>query len=322
MIEQLLQGGKTQSVLPWSGPGNKTLKFGTEELGYFGTVTDDELFTTNEVLEFTGITAGNTITSGTFFWFKFILKGRIIYIRSLQMKTTVTWADLYNAGLVYGTADDGLFPLSPPVKQLKWKIKEEGAVKWFLKARTMTGMGVDPYTDPNSSLERIGSEFDELLGRVCIGSSPNAGAWEKYQLAVLGIVANVFDITAETYSVVTTSSLLRAYGTITGTNKNKTQVRSSDRWRPVLELFDGGILAIEPNDVVGRLTDGIEAPKVFNTNITGDATISPQVVSGEVIPDITPPDTFTAEQINPVVAPRAVHGVSDFKQVTLSFTTV
>lgn len=322
MIEQLLQTGKGQATLDWSGPGVKTLKFGNEDLGYFGTVTDDELFTTNEVLDFTGLTAGNTITATTYFWFKFILKGRVIYIRSFPMKTTISWADLYKAGLVYGTTDNGTFPLAPPVKQLKWKIKEEGTQKWFLKARTMTGMGVDPYTDANNDPERLGSEFDELLGRVCVGSSPGAGKWEKYQLTSLGLVANVFEVTANTNRDSPTAFLVRSYNTITGTNMAKTQAASSSRWRPVLELFDGSILAIEPGEVVGRLTDGIDGPRSFATAASGVPAKRPQVVSGVIMPDVNPPNTFTALPINPVIAPRGIYGDVDFKPTALSFTTV
>lgn len=322
MIEQLLQTGKGQATLDWSGPGVKTLKFGNEDLGYFGTVTDDELFTTNEVLDFTGLTAGNTITGTSYFWFKFILKGRVIYIRSFQMKTTASWADLYKAGLIYGTTDNGVFPLAPPVKQLKWKIKEEGDKKWFLKARTMTGAGIDPYTDVNSDPERIGSEFDELLGRVCLGSSPDAGKWEKYQLAVLGIVANVYDITANTNRDSTTAALIRAYGSITGTNVTKTQALSSDRWRPVLELFDGSILVIPPEEIVGAGKDGIVAPQTLTAAMTPATASNPQAVFGEFVDPIAAPKSFTATLVEPVLMAISVKDTVDFKPINLKLTTV
>ena len=322
MIEQLLAGGATKATLPWSGPGIKVIKFGTEDLGYFGTVDDNELFTPAEVLELTGLTAGTVLGTTASFWFKFIFKGKIIYIRNQPTRHKIKWSELYSAGLIYGESGTGVVPGTPGVGQLKWKIKEEGAQKWFLKARTIKGASGDPYLQSNGVGERDGSEFDELLGRVCTGSSPGAGKWEKYSVVEVGLSANQFDITANSFKTTLTSCLVRGYGSIDATQLGKTTGGAMYRWRPVLELFDGGTLVLPPETIIGAGTDGLVSPRTFTATIGDTTAVNPQVVSGALIEPITPPKSFTAALVEPVFMPINVLSSVDFKPVTLKFTTV
>lgn len=321
MIEALLIGGAAPlATLPWSGPGPKTLKFGTEDLGYFGKLSQDELFSVKETNDLAGITVG-TATPYTPEWMKFILKGKVIYMGTRLFRLSVSWTQIYEAGCVYGTNDNGLYPTAKPTNQLKWKRKEEGNKSWFLKLRIMQGMNNDPFTDATG--DSSSSEWDLLVSRVVTGTHPNAGIWEKTDPG--GIDTDYYTWTQETAAARLNNALTRGGSRTAAMLKQeggKTYVAGTHGWRPVFELFDGSSLTIEPAEVVGRLTDGIDAPRSLSATNAGTPAKKPQVVSGAIIPDINPPPTFTAAPANPVIVPRGINGKVDFKPTALSFTTV
>lgn len=87
------------------GPGPTELLRGNNEFGYFGTVTQEQLFTATEVQVGVGVTA---TTVGVITWEKFIYQGKILYLPSRALHTGLSWNALYGIGCVFGTDDTGL----------------------------------------------------------------------------------------------------------------------------------------------------------------------------------------------------------------------
>lgn len=90
-------------------PGNKTLIAGDNNAGFLGFVTGAELITGSGIAAAIGLSAGTLINSDTP-WIKYIWKGKICFYPLKPIRHSATWDDIYNAGAVYGTGDEGLFP--------------------------------------------------------------------------------------------------------------------------------------------------------------------------------------------------------------------
>lgn len=321
MIEALIAGKPAKAItLPLSGPGSKTLLFGTEELGYFGRVTQDELFTGQEVNDLAGMTVG-VVGPVKFDWMKFVLKGKIIFIASQPLRINVSWVAIYEAGCVYGVNGVGPYPSANPTNQFKWKMKPEGNKKWFLKIRSIKGSDIDPY--PETGDYTSGSEYNQLIGRMITGSHSNAGVWESNPPADIGADRPYF--TQETRADYHQNTLARGsdlFSAMYISSATKTSVIAKYGYRAVFELFDGSTLVAEPSDVNGRLVDGVDAPRTFTGVSTSDTVKRPQLVSGTLIPDINPPNVFTSVISDPILKPSAVNSSVDFKPSILSFTNV
>lgn len=184
MIE--LFHGSLGGVLPTysdSGPGNKTLLFGNEQLGYFGEVTESELISRQELSSLTGFAPilPNAAATGKI-WLKFFFKGKIIYIAKMPFASGSSWNDFYNAGLVYGTNDNGKYPSATPTNQYNPITKKEGERTWTLIPRLPIGADTDP-APYNATLgiamgNTQASEMTMLMSRVWNGSA--AGITEKW----------------------------------------------------------------------------------------------------------------------------------------------
>lgn len=151
MLEALASSGLGSSQsYPDSGPGPKTLRYGTSDLGYFGEVTANELLTLNELrrqLNFWGGT--DNAPSPT--WIKMFSAGKVIYFPTQAAAVGIGWNMLYSAGLVYGTDDNGIVPGSPGVNQMAVVNKDA----FNFKVRCFKSQVVDPAN--HGGLEAIGT---------------------------------------------------------------------------------------------------------------------------------------------------------------------
>ena len=119
MIEALLSSGQKEGAsYPNSGPGIKTLAFGDETLGYFGEVSQEELVSVFDLRQQLSFWEGEEST-GAIAWIKMFLDGTVIYFPKYPTVYNVGWNALYNAGLVYGTDDNGLYPSGSPTNQFR-----------------------------------------------------------------------------------------------------------------------------------------------------------------------------------------------------------
>ena len=90
-----------------TGHGNQTMRAGDWDLGYFGIVQTAEFITPSSLISRFGI-GGVAINQDSLGWVKVAYKGKVLLIPNRSIVRDLKYADLYNAGLVYGTNDNGI----------------------------------------------------------------------------------------------------------------------------------------------------------------------------------------------------------------------
>jgi hypothetical protein len=229
------------------GPGPTTLLAGDMIDGFFGEVPVAELFSGDELATAIGLTAG-TSQHSTEPWLKFAIDNKIVYIAKKPYRHSVSWDNIYQAGAVYGTNDNGLYPTGTVKNQLTTVTKGTDS----FKVRLPSGGHADPvtrvYTSANTNAGE-GSEWNRLMYRIHVdvpdGSQtydggPQIGAnWAEYTNA--DIVVGAGDGRAswgqETYNSDTTSRIVRGIGRLSYLQSSTSSVASGDSgWRPLLEL--------------------------------------------------------------------------------------
>lgn len=281
MNEALLSTGGKTIYVDNSGPGPKALVAGDTTMGYFGEVTDSQLFSISQVAAAGSLFQGNDnsgLTVGSNHWLKFIWNGKIIYIAKRPFRDNISWADLYAAGLVYGTRDNGKYPLATPKHQYIQMPKNEGPKTWVLKPRLVKGYDVDPITNSGGSNIYAG-EWSQLLGRCSIAADGAINPkFASFSYAPLGWTNSSPDsIVMETVSTNVNQTIIRgdgASGQIMGAYRavlktDRTSGASGHFWRPVLELIPD-TEAKDPYQLLYR-TPGPFAPVITDVRRwTGD----------------------------------------------------
>lgn len=251
MNEQLLSTGSNAIYIANSGPGPKTLLAGDANLGYFGEVTDLQLFTPAQVAGQAGLFLGTdnptavSAANGNM-WLKFIRNSVVIFIAKMPFRSNISWADLYAAGLVYGTRDSGKYPLATPKHQFIQMPKYEGPKLWVLKPRLITGYPADPSTGGTV----LTGEWNQLYGRAINDLNGGVGAPKFANLAYaatgLSPSSGPDTIVQESLTSNTNncfvrgdgagSAILAAARTILKTDKSSGTL-AAHGWRPLLELI-------------------------------------------------------------------------------------
>lgn len=106
---------QTQGYYSNLGPGPQKVIRGDWVAGFFGEYLPVDFVTHADVANkikaavknTTGISF-STSTGGN--WYKFVYKGKILYIPSVQLLTSNNWQNGYNAGFIYGSDDFGKTP--------------------------------------------------------------------------------------------------------------------------------------------------------------------------------------------------------------------
>lgn len=243
MLEALLAGGGDPRGIyyPDSGPGTKWLKKGDTQAGWFGEVHSDDLFTGEQIMGaanfWQGANATRPFLSGVI-WLKFFYKGKVLYVARSPFKSAVDWNSIYNAGLVYGTRDNGRYPVGAGVYQYIQMTKKEGERTWGLKPRLLTGVITDPSADSTPE-ELAGGEWAQLVGRVVgLANGLVPDKWDT--LGGLGWVGNTAysTLTQETSAGYQANCIVRGGSMSLVAYVTTTKTSTSYYWRPVLELLD------------------------------------------------------------------------------------
>lgn len=90
-------------------PGSKYLLAGTRQAGFLGFVQAADFIDGPTAALEVGIASGTPINSDTP-WIKYMWKGRVCFTPLKPIRHSVTWVDIYNAGAVYASGDEGLVP--------------------------------------------------------------------------------------------------------------------------------------------------------------------------------------------------------------------
>lgn len=104
--ERTLNFPITQGFFLNMGPGPRELKRGTWQRGWFGKVSNEEMFTAADVRGL--VSKLNMFSWNPDYWDKFIYNGKILFIPNKSMGYT-TLVALYQAGIVYGVDGNGMY---------------------------------------------------------------------------------------------------------------------------------------------------------------------------------------------------------------------
>jgi hypothetical protein len=257
---ELLQWGLNPlgKEYPDSGPGSKWLLYGDEQLGYFGEINETELFSRQELagVTFFAPSSINPAASGRI-WLKFYFKNKIIYIAKMPFYTSTTWSDLYAAGLVYGTNDNGKYPYpaGTPVNQFNPVVKVEQGRRWTLIPRLPTGSDLDPApynaTLTLSMSDTQQSEMTALFSRVWNGG--NTGAitekWDRFLNADLTFNNVWLTLCKESFSNNNAAAVIAGSGVYLY-DRSLVVKNVVAHYRPVLELIDASKVPISPMPIL------------------------------------------------------------------------
>lgn len=163
-----LTPNKPLAYMPYTGPGPQILNRGDWNFGYFGKLPMSDLFTTQDCKNFVGTipTSATENTDANLGWFKFVYKGRIIFIASQALYANLTWELLYRAGVIYGN-----FPSAdwaPYAKTTFGTIPQAKAVTkgdHSFIMRVPTSRAVMSSTS-GAQADQIGGEYDLILSYV------------------------------------------------------------------------------------------------------------------------------------------------------------
>ena len=288
MWENLLTSGLTGGAnhYPESGPGNKNLIAGDDQLGYFGPVSTQQLFTPDQLgNELGGFYPGVSVPEDHG-WFKFFFKGKVIYIAKRPHRSAVSWSQLYNAGVVYGVAGPGKYPTATPTEQLTKVSKQEGVRQWPLIVRLPTVMATDPAAAPSPTVAQD-AEWSQLFQRMVAGGWPQG--WASLGVTDVGTndrgVQTLHSWGQETQNTANANKAVGGYFTSvnylsfepgTAASRNNANFGTGYfGWRPVLELVPTGKI-----NAPIRISNDPQGPKqlVIRDNIGQPGVRRPQGV--------------------------------------------
>lgn len=247
-------------VFPLSGPGTKTMLFGSLDAGYFGIVSTSEFMDEYgfQARLFKDETIVGTLITGTLFWMKFAYKGRFIFVPSRPLIYSLTWNDLYNLGVVYPFEQEAhqIAAGVTRVRQGKVFMVKEGSKTWKLKPRLPRLTPLDPIDGiKNGSVEWDSGEFWELYRHVHKLYSYGDASWADLgsQLALTNE-----EWLQNTRTGTPTTSFTQKFGLNGGTPVTKS---GSSYYRPVLEIVNDReiIIPLEQQvyNIEGRLVQPI-----------------------------------------------------------------
>jgi len=232
-----------------NGPGPYELIAGDMTAGFFGEVPVSELITGDDLATAIGLSAGTSQYSNEP-WLKFTLDGNIIYVAKKPYRHTVTWENIYQAGAVYGTGDNGLYP-SGGDKLQDANISVDG---FSLDVTLLRGTNTDPaiYSNGFDMDYTHTSEWNRLIYPIHSGvhtdsSNPSTPSvpyaqWATYSdgdLLVHNSFGNgSFSWVQETQNADTARRFIRGGIGVTYVYRNtSTDVDRGYGWRPALRLI-------------------------------------------------------------------------------------
>lgn len=244
MLEMLVAGGG-KPYYPNSGPGPKSLAGGNEQAGYFGTLTQAQLFTPTEIFNLLNIPTIGPSTDTSMIWCKFFYKGKIVYIPTRPINDgalqAFSWTDLYQLGLVYGTDSDGAFPSpvgSPVNQRITFSKTLEGKTAGFWP-RFSAASDIDP-TDTTSAGATGKGELAELLSNVYqLGFKFGTGKWDSLPTGSLEVTnQGMMRTSSGTGTGMIMGTTNGAAGKMTYSSSGKSVNQASWRWWPVLQYIN------------------------------------------------------------------------------------
>lgn len=232
MLELLLaiETKKPAVLYPDSGPGDKYLNQGTEDLGFFAKVPTSLMISEENLRAQVGY-SGGTSTRLVTEWIKMFVDGKIIFFPNKPMASNVSYDSLYNAGIAQGVDGPGAPGNLLPTNQLKYVLIGSDVFKLRL-------FSVDPANPTTWTgtviLPQGRSPMGEWCKVVCSMCQPAAPGWNGPNWKVY--YRGEFDIGATTsWSLNTSSGSVGQRHAFTSVQLLTQNQNVASNWHPVLE---------------------------------------------------------------------------------------
>lgn len=173
VVELLPEDFDPYPTVPDSGPGHKKLVEyePATTTGYFGRIAAADMPGIDLIESAAAITLGGVRTAfaSNITWTKYTKNGKVFYYPDNSIRSGITWDNIYQAGFVYGTNDNGKFPeANTPTNQLrKFVFTDRDGIAWEFKVRLPQLVTIDKFADSqlsNSTFARE-SEFSTTFAR-------------------------------------------------------------------------------------------------------------------------------------------------------------
>lgn len=242
--EETLSTNMPLAYMPYTGPGPQKLLRGDWGLGTFGRMPAEDLFGAAELISLVNAPglplppSNATVTA----WLKIVYNGKIMFIpdRSVSQGLSVwSWAELYKAGLVYGTDDPSTWSAAAKstygvVPQAMTILK--GSDSFIVR---LPGTRVGALTGSAVPANQIGGEYDFVMAPNYQNRAQSFGGPSLDDLVHATTVENAFtkDVTATDGG---TCILRGPNGTAIPDGVITTPIGNNSAvwgfWRPILEL--------------------------------------------------------------------------------------
>ena len=264
MIELLASNrGGAKTLYPNSGPGPIMLEFGDEELGYFGTLTSAEMFTTTELS--THLDLGGSSYIDTPDWIKCFVNGRVLFTPTQRLKAGLSWNDLYKAGAIYGDDTNGSYPAATPVKQNA--VITKGSYAFRIRVWGKDDVDPTPVASTNYP-PGANHEYLKFCYKFFAGNGANfLGSWKLIPGANL--------LSSAAIQMLTAASNIANYAHFYWPNVNNGQMlhyakTTSGTWWPVLEPVDFSKELLAIKTVSDQPLDDTLLSKIAITSLTSE----------------------------------------------------
>lgn len=278
MIELLASNrGGAKTLYPNSGPGPIMLEFGDEELGYFGTLTSAEMFTTTELS--THLDLGGSSYIDTPDWIKCFVNGRVLFTPTQRLKAGLSWNDLYKAGAIYGDDTNGSYPAATPIKQNA--VITKGSYAFRIRVWGKDDVDPTPVASTNYP-PGANHEYLKFCYKFFAGNGANfLGSWKLIPGANL--------LSSAAIQMLTAASNIANYVQFYWPNVNNGQMlhyakTTSGTWWPVLEPVD--------------FSKGLLAIKAVSNQPLDDKLLSPVAITSLEATDFTPGESLKAISVS------------------------
>lgn len=269
-------------IYPESGPGSKVLLVGSLNEGYFGLVTEAELFSAPDIISKineSGVDPKGTLAPAPAarHWYKFARDKKIFYLANYN-HISIVWQDLYVRGCVYEVDEPETkqYPQNGIKHRQKLAIKKiESGRDWYLSPcmPRVTDRGTWEYTASNQPPDPSG-DVARLFSKICSSGGFATAEWD---------VQNV-DTSGYWQSTVLSTDTRRAFGAgMTGLNQGTYDTLTFlGGWRPMLELIDVSKIALPIEEFIGQQTGTLRKPLLTLSSVTGDLLLNLADVSWEI----------------------------------------
>lgn len=226
--------GDNQAIAyyPDTGPGSNTVRRGDWMSGWMDEVPVDSFITGADFatwLAAQGVSFSSNNSGAIAFWSKVVFQGKILMIPNVYIGT-VSWMNLYNSGLIYGTNDTGAHPTVTGLTETNQRktITIRGNTYIVRTIRAVADKTTQYVTASAVAADTTCENYQVRVRLSNDGSSPSGPT--RYSDLAPGAIATLL---ANPATATTTN------GTGNGTVVNSYSVTGTYQWLPVLELAPG-----------------------------------------------------------------------------------